>query len=113
MLQMTDLFDNVSVPHQRHSDTSVEAAGKAKAQFKGNLLKVLKAFVHADRLGLTDEQGCDALGMDGNSYRPSRVTLEKLGMVTRLAATRKTRSNRNAHIYTISMDGMIEASRYE
>ena len=110
---MTDLFDNVSVPHQRHSDTSVEAAGKAKAQFKGNLLKVLKAFVHADRLGLTDEQGCDALRMDGNSYRPSRVTLEKLGMITKLSATRKTRSNRNAHIYTITMNGKLEASRYE
>ena len=85
---MTDLFDNVSVPHQRHSDTSVEAAGKAKAKFKGNLLKVLKAFVHYDRLGLTDEQGCEALRMDG-------------------------KSNRNAHIYRITMDGKLEASRYE
>ena len=110
---MTDLFDNVSVPHQRRSDTSVEAADKAQTQFKGNLLKVLKAFAHVDRLGLTDEQGCEALRMDGNSYRPSRVTLEKLGMITKLAATRKTKSNRNAHIYTISMNGKLEASRYE
>ena len=110
---MTDLFDNVPVPHQRHSDTSVEAADKAQTQFKGNLLKVLKAFVHADRLGLTDEQGYEALRMDGNSYRPLRVTLEKLGMITKLSATRKTRSNRNARIYTISMNGKLEASRYE
>ena len=113
MLQMTDLFDNVSVPHQRHSDTSKASAEKQAANFKGNAIKLLNAFARVDSLGLTDEQGCDLTGLDGNTYRPRRVTLEKLGMIVKLSACRKTRSNRFAHIYIITMDGKLEASRYE
>ena len=101
----------VDIPNQRHSATSREAA--RRVDFKGNQRKVLLLLDELAEYGATDEQGSDALGMDGNSYRPARVTLEKLGLVMKTNATRKTRSNRNAAIYRVTMSGQLEASRYE
>ncbi len=101
----------VDIPHQKHSATSREAA--QRVNFKGNQKKVLLLLDQLADLGATDEQGSDALRMDGNSYRPARVTLEKFGLVMKTNATRKTRMNRNAAIYRITMSGQLEASRYE
>lgn len=109
---MHDLFD-VEVPHQRHSATSAASAEAAKPRFKGNMLRVLKAFAEVSKYGFTDEEGGKHLFMDGNSYRPSRVTLEKLGLVMKTTATRKTQAGRHAAVYLITMNGRLEASRYE
>ena len=109
---MHDLFD-VEVPHQRQSPTSAAAAEAAQPKFRGNMLRVLKAFAERKKFGFTDEEGGKHLFMDGNSYRPSRVTLEKLGLVIKTTATRKTKAGRHAAVYLITMNGQLEASRYE
>jgi len=109
---MHDLFD-VEVPHQRQSPTSAAAAEAAQPKFRGNMLRVLKAFAESGKFGFTDEEGGKHLFMDGNSYRPSRVTLEKLGLVIKTTATRKTKAGRHAAVYLITMNGQLEASRYE
>ena len=109
---MHDLFD-IEVPHQRQSPTSAAAAEAAQPKFKGNMLRVLKAFAESGKFGFTDEEGGKHLFMDGNSYRPSRVTLEKLGLVIKTTATRKTKAGRHAAVYLITMNGQLEASRYE
>ncbi len=60
---------------------------------------VLAALKKADKRGLTDEEGCSATGMTGNSYRPARVKLERLGLIFKTDATRKTMFGRSAAIY--------------
>lgn len=108
---MTDLFD-IPVPHQRHSETSTEAAHKAQPKFGNNMVKVLRAFQQRGDAGLIDEEGQIMLGMEGNSYRPSRVTLEKRGLVVKLDVTRPTKANRRAAVYKITMLGEMEIQQH-
>ena len=108
---MKDLFD-VGVPHQRHSATSAASAQEQAPRFKGNLVRVLTAFANTTE-GMTDDFGQRALGMTGNTYRPLRVKLENLGLILKTTATRKTQAGRHAAVYVISMNGRLEASRYE
>ena len=109
---MHDLFD-VEVPRQRHSATSTASAEAEAPRFKGNLVRVLKAFAERSKYGFTDEQGGDHLYMTGNTYRPLRVKLENLGLIIKTTATRKTKAGRHAAVYLITMNGQLEASRYE
>ena len=109
---MHDLFD-VEVPRQRHSQTSMASAKAEAPRFKGNLVRVLKAFDDRKKMGFTDDEGQDQLYMTGNTYRPVRVKLENLGLIIKTTATRKTKAGRHAAVYLISMDGQLEASRYE
>lgn len=109
---MQDLFD-VEVPHQRHSATSAASAQAQAPRFKGNLVRILKAFDKHLRMGLTDEEGGDELFITGNTYRPARVKLESLGLIVKTTATRKTKAGRHAAVYLITMNGQLEASRYE
>lgn len=105
---MHDLF-NVEPPHQAHSSTSSASAAETKPKFGKNMLKVMAA--HSERDGLTDEEGCEASNMTGNSYRPARVACEKLGLIVKTDATRKTKAGRYASIYILSMLGKMEVSR--
>ena len=98
-----DLFD-IEPPHQAHSPTSSASAAK-------NMVKVLEALQAHDKRGLTDEEGCAATGMTGNSYRPARVKLEQLNLIFKTEATRQTKSGRTAAIYLLTMLGMMEMSR--
>lgn len=75
------------------------------------MIKVLEALQRHDKRGLTDEEGCTATGMTGNSYRPARVKLEQLKLVFKTQATRKTIAGRPAAIYLLTMLGMMEVSR--
>lgn len=105
---MHDLFA-VEPPHQAHSPTSAASAAETKPRFGKNMLKVLAAL--SERDGLTDEEGCEASNMTGNSYRPARVACENLGLIVKTDATRKTKSGRNAAIYMLTMLGKMECSR--
>lgn len=105
-----DLFD-IEPPHQAHSPTSSASAAKIKPKFGKNMIKVLEALQRHDKRGLTDEEGCTATGMTGNSYRPARVKLEQLKLVFKTQATRKTIAGRPAAIYLLTMLGMMEVSR--
>lgn len=105
-----DLFD-IEPPHQAHSPTSAASAAKIKPKFGKNMVKVLEALYHNDKMGLTDEDGCIYLNMTGNSYRPARVKLEQLNLVFKTEATRKTKAGRPAAIYLLTMIGMMEMSR--
>ena len=75
------------------------------------MVKVLEALQRHDKRGLTDEEGCSATGMTGNSYRPARVKLEQLNLIFKTEATRQTKSGRTAAIYLLTMLGMMEMSR--
>ncbi len=105
---MHDLFA-VEPPHQAHSPTSAASAAETKPKFGKNMLKVLAAL--SERDGLTDEEGCEASNMTGNSYRPARVQCENLGLIVKTDATRKTKAGRNAAIYMLTMLGKMECSK--
>lgn len=106
-MMIQDLFD-IEPPHQAHSPTSSASAAKIKPKFGKNMVKVLEALQAHDKRGLTDEEGCTATGMTGNSYRPARVKLEQLKLVFKTEATRKTVAGRPAAIYLLTLLGALE-----
>ena len=49
--------------------------------------------------GATDEEGQEALGMEGNTYRPRRVELQEVGLVVDSKTTRLTKNRRRAVVW--------------
>lgn len=91
-------------PHQSHSDTS-RASAIAEAPTSGLKVRtVLVGFAHA-MSGLTDEEGQEHLQIDGNSYRPRRVTLMDQGLVYDTGFRRKTRAGRPAVVWDLTAKG--------
>lgn len=82
---------------------SQNAAEKAKPTYTQACRKILRILNQAGDEGFTDEEGQDLLHMSGNSYRPARVALVKLGYAGKSGRTRKTRSGRNANIWVALM----------
>jgi hypothetical protein len=107
-----NLFNSDIPPHQRHSPTSKASALKAIPRYKGNMARLLKLLIQRGSLGLTDEEGQHELNLDGNSYRPARVSLTKLGLVIDTQRTRKTSRNREAAVWAVTTFGIKEAKNY-
>jgi hypothetical protein len=104
------------LPFQRHSITSKAAAVSMRVQAKSLKEQVYDAIRTAGYRGLTDDEGQALLGMDGNTYRPRRVSLADEGRVyvarkiVTLAGTthqdrvniiRKTRAGRDAVVWRV------------
>lgn len=87
----------VTLPHQRHSDTSRAAAKSAQGMATKLRGKVLDA-IRSARGGLTDEEISSVTGINPNTVRPRRVELERLALIFR-GGTRKTRSGRQAVVW--------------
>jgi hypothetical protein len=88
-------------PFVAGSPTSEAAAksirGKRSTQQRQLVLDIL---TRAGNGGLTDEEGCALTGLEGDSYRPRRVELLKMGIVEHVPDTmRKTRSGRLAQVW--------------
>lgn len=88
-------------PHQSHSDTSTASAIAAANDFGPMTAELLVNFTQ-ETYGLTDQEGQDAYEIEGNSYRPMRVTLFKLGLVEDSGERRKNRSGRDAVVWAIT-----------
>jgi hypothetical protein len=89
-------------PHQKHSDTSREAAEKAMETAKSLRAKIWRWFrVQPD--GATDEELIDAFGGPGNAnaVRPRRCELVRLGIIVDSGRTRPNRSSRDAVVWII------------
>ena len=85
---------------QKHSRTSVEAANLMSGSRAGSLRATIwRWLLEQGERGGTDEEGQDALGMEGNTYRPRRVELQEAGLVVATVRTRRTRSNRQAAVW--------------
>lgn len=95
------LHDDDLPPHQRHSDTSTEAAVLIAPKFGTLMAKLLETFKKRPYLGLTDEEGQVLLGMEGNTYRPCRVTLTARGWIEDSGQRRLTRSKRKAVVWML------------
>ena len=64
-----------------------------KKQNRNSLEKktIYEAIANTTSIGLTDEEGQELLVMSGNSYRPARRALVKLGLVDKSGEFRQTR----------------------
>ncbi len=100
----SDLNPGNLPPHQRHSETSREAAAEIAPKFGRTTRAVLIALSrHAD--GLTDEEGQSVMRMDGNSYRPCRVTLANKGLVKDTGQRRMTAHRKKAAVWAVTPAG--------
>ena len=96
---------NPGVPHQRHSETSRQAAAEIAdkiGRLEQNVLLLLSR--HAD--GLTDSEGCALLNMEGNTYRPRRVTLADRGLVYDTGGRRMTAHRKKAVVWAVTPSGI-------
>lgn len=78
---------------------SAEAARRAKPKFTGKVKKVYEVIASTGPLGLTDEEGQELMVISGNSYRPARRALVKLGLVDKSGEFRGTRAGNRANAW--------------
>jgi len=104
MMQCALDFTAVYPPHQHNSDTSRESAKAVAPNFSARMMRILEKISTVG--GMTDEEGQYGLEIDGNSYRPARVTLAKHGLILDSGERRKTMSGRNAVVWEITHLGM-------
>ena len=91
-------------PHQRHSETSTAAAIGIKDRFPEMTESILVLF-SKEANGLTDEEGQIITGINGNSYRPCRITLYDLGHVAKSGNKRYTTLGNKAEVWMITDKG--------
>jgi len=91
-------------PHQAHSDTSRAAAGAIAPKF-GTMTRTVLARLSQYPSGLTDEEAQNILGMQGNSYRPCRVSLMDKGLVYDTGNRRKTNQRKDAVVWAVTDTG--------
>lgn len=93
------LFDPSSPePPHNGTETSRAAAEQIKPNADTLRARVLE-YLQSQPDGATDEQMQLALGMAGNTQRPRRQELEKMGLVRATDRTRATRSGRQATVW--------------
>jgi hypothetical protein len=92
-------------PHQWHSDTSAAAAIDIAPKFGRMTNAVLTLIARYDD-GLTDEEGQALMRLEGNSYRPCRVTLADKGYVRDTDLRRLTSHRKKAVVWGITPAGV-------
>jgi hypothetical protein len=93
-----DVADD-SLPFQRHSPTSEEAAERHEPRARTERARVLDAIRKSVEDGLTDEECQDALLMNPSTQRPRRVELVKGGFVVDSGRTRPTHAGYPAAVW--------------
>jgi hypothetical protein len=107
----TEIDFDAYPPHQRHSETSRASAAAAAPKFNARTLALLARFRTAWPRGLSDEQGQIELSIDGNSYRPMRVTLYKHGFVEDSGDRQVLKSGRKGVIWRITDAGLSKLNQ--
>jgi hypothetical protein len=87
-------------PHQRHSETSGEAADVIAPDVPALRLRVYEFIAGRGARGATDEEVQDGLGMNPSTQRPRRVELYRSGLVKDGRLTRLTKARRRAVVWT-------------
>ncbi|RVT91455.1 hypothetical protein EOD42_22630 [Rhodovarius crocodyli] len=86
-------------PFQPNSPTS-QAAAYAIETDTNRLRRLVGDYIRrCGALGCTDEEGQNALGLSGNTYRPRRVELFDKGSVQRTDRFRLTAAGRRAVVW--------------
>ncbi|MCW2218798.1 hypothetical protein M2232_002330 [Bradyrhizobium japonicum] len=85
-------------PHQKHSETSHEAATKARHRINKSHQKIL-AWMAEHPGGGCDERVAAAISMSQNTYRPRRCELFQMGHVQDSGRKELTRSGSSAVVW--------------
>lgn len=88
-----------TTPPSNNTDTSNIAAKVVAPKFNARAERMYEMILAKGSAGATDEEGQVALGMSGNSYRPVRGNLVKLGMVVDSGTKRDTVSGNPAKVW--------------
>lgn len=101
MPKQLDLFDAPKTPNPPHNGTPTsQAAAEAIKPNAGTLrAMVLEYLESCGERGATDEEMQRALQLPGNTQRPRRQELEKMGLIRATERTRLTTSNRQAVVW--------------
>lgn len=91
-------------------ETSREAARAVEGTASHVRTALLRAFIQAGQEGLTDDEGQSSTGINGNTYRPRRVELERLGLVTATALRRRTQTGRSAAVFRATTAAVEEVA---
>lgn len=81
--------------------TSVEAARRARRSRLRNRDRLQELFRRLGNTGASDEEGAKLLGLDGNTYRPRRIELCRLGFVRDSGLRRATRAGGLAAVWCV------------
>ena len=93
-------MNQLSLPFQRHSDTSRAAAIAIEEDSEAQLWLVKRFINRCGDDGCTDEEGYTALDMNPSTYRPRRIDLvKKYGTVKDSGRRRHTRAGRWAVVW--------------
>lgn len=93
-----DLYGGVP-PHQKHSDTSREAAYLAMPTCNEKQRLVFAFLEQCGVRGATDEEMQTGIPMAANTQRPRRRELELKHLIVKTLIVRQTRARRYAHVY--------------
>lgn len=102
--QQPSLFDHMYgglPPHQKHSDTSKEAALTLdEAKRNSDRGKIMRHYLVREGLGATDDEVQHVLNMhEGNTERPRRRELEQAGLIYKTKQRRLTCKGKPAFVY--------------
>lgn len=92
-------------PAQNHSATSRAAAKQARLAAPRRRERLLGYLRRRGNAGATDAEMQEALGISGDSQRPTRVDLVKRGVVMDSGRTRQTPSGRAATVWIVAPEG--------
>ena len=95
-----DAYGN-TVPAQRHSPTSVEAAKSIEPHVNEMHKRILRRLKEAGETGCTDED-LQADFATASTSRPRRVELVRMGLVKDSGKTRLTKSLRRACVWVLA-----------
>jgi hypothetical protein len=87
--------------HQKHSETSREAAIEA-LEFADTARARVYRFIKAHTHGATDEEIQDGLEMPASTERPRRIELHHAEIIEDSGETRRTRSGRRAVVWVLA-----------
>jgi hypothetical protein len=90
-----------TLPFQRHSATSREAADEQIPIAGGDERRVFAYLAECGERGATDEEMQRGLTMNPSTQRPRRVNLMRKQLVADSGRVRRTRSGRNAVVWVV------------
>ncbi|MCC6127442.1 MAG: hypothetical protein IT426_20990 [Pirellulales bacterium] len=92
-----------TAPFVEGSETSKAAAERTRDGVSGEIRKRVYRFI-ADQgqFGATDHEVAAGLGLPGDSTRPRRIELVRMGLVRDSGMCRQTRSGREATVWKIA-----------
>ena len=87
--------------------TSIAAAQKVLPKTGSLRMKVYEFILNQGLRGVTDQEIEHTLGIDGNTVRPTRISLVKDGYIMDTGTTRKNKHDNDCIVWRAVKEGMM------